>query len=112
MAPVMERARPQSTGPGAESCGPARPARYGAPAAMREIVITEHEAGQRLDRLLRKLLRDVPLGAIFRHLRTGAIRVDGAKAEGDLRLVAGMRVTLKLPPEDIVDALAAADVPV
>ncbi len=74
---------------------------------MEEVPVTEHEAGQRLDRFLRKLLREVPLDAIFRHLRTGAIRVDGDKVEGDLRLVAGMRITLRLPPEDIVDELAA-----
>lgn len=76
---------------------------------MEEVPVTEHEAGQRLDRFLRKLLRDVPLGAIFRHLRTGAIRVDGKKVDGDLRLAAGMRITLRLPPDDIVDALAAED---
>ena len=74
---------------------------------MREIVITEHEAGQRLDRLLRKLLPGVPLGAIFRQLRTGEIRVDGTKVEGDLRLVAGMRLSLKVGADDIVDLLAA-----
>ena len=72
-----------------------------------EIVLTEHEAGQRLDRYLRKLLRTMPLGAIFRHLRNGAIRVDGKRADGDLRLLAGMRVELHLPSGD-VDAVRAA----
>ncbi len=62
---------------------------------MREIVLTEHEAGQRLDRYLRKLLPAVPLGAIFRHLRTGAIRVDGKKGKPELRLLAGMRIELR-----------------
>ncbi len=75
---------------------------------MHEIVLTEHDAGQRLDRYLRKLLAAVPLGAIFRHLRGGAIRVDGKKAEGSLRLVAGMCVSLRLPAADLptVDASA------
>ena len=59
---------------------------------MREIAVTEHEAGQRLDRFLRKLLANVPLGAIFQKLRNGAIRVDGKKCKPDLRLVAGMRL--------------------
>lgn len=68
---------------------------------MREVLVTEHEAGQRLDRLLRKLLRSTPLGAIFRLLRSGAIRVDGRKAAGDLRLVAGMRLELRVPDGDL-----------
>lgn len=68
---------------------------------MREVVVTEHEAGQRLDRLLRKLLRSAPLGAIFRMLRGGAIRVDGGKAKGDLRLVAGMRIELRVHDADL-----------
>ncbi len=67
----------------------------------REIAVTEAEAGQRLDRLLRKLLRDLPLSAIFRHLRSRNIRVDGHKADGALRLVAGMVVQLRLPAEDL-----------
>ncbi|MGE3175206.1 MAG: pseudouridine synthase [Planctomycetota bacterium] len=65
---------------------------------MQTVRIDEAEAGQRLDRYLRKLLREVPLGAIFRHLRTGRIRVNGKKAKPDLRLLAGMELTLRLNP--------------
>ncbi len=68
---------------------------------MREIVLTEHEAGQRLDRFLRKLLAAVPLSTIFKALRSGAVRVDGRKADGATRLAAGMRVQLRLPPADL-----------
>lgn len=75
-------------------------------AGLHTIQLTEHEAGQRLDRYLRKLLPTVPLGAIFKHLRTGAIRVDGKKAKPDLRLLAGMSVVLRLPEVDL--ALAGA----
>lgn len=78
---------------------------------MREVVVTEHEAGQRLDRLLRKLLRATPLGAIFRLLRSGAIRVDGRKAGGDLRLVAGMRLELRVPDGDLPAQPAVAAAP-
>ncbi|HEU4417388.1 MAG TPA: RluA family pseudouridine synthase [Planctomycetota bacterium] len=73
---------------------------------MHEIALTEAEAGQRLDRYLRKLLRHVPLAAIFRHLRQGDIRVDGRKAEGNLRLCAGMTVRLHLPAADLQAAAA------
>lgn len=76
---------------------------------MREVTITEHEVGQRLDRYLRKLLPRVPLGAIFRHLRHGAIRVDGRKVPGDTRLVRGMHVQLSLPDADLAAAGPAAD---
>lgn len=76
----------------------------------RTLDIGEAEAGQRLDRLLRKLLADLPLSAIFRLLRSGRIRVDGRKAEGSLRLVAGMRVQLRLSGADTaaLDPQAAA----
>ncbi|WP_294351779.1 RluA family pseudouridine synthase, partial [uncultured Clostridium sp.] len=38
-----------------------------------------NEAGQRLDKFLRKLLKDVPLSAIFKALRKGDVRVNGKK---------------------------------
>ncbi|MBL8751607.1 MAG: RluA family pseudouridine synthase [Planctomycetes bacterium] len=73
---------------------------------MQEITLTAAEAGQRLDRYLRKLLATVPLGAIFRMLRHGDIRVDGKKVGGDLRLAAGMKVTLRVPDSDVRKAPA------
>lgn len=78
---------------------------------MQEITLTDAEAGQRLDRYLRKLLPKVPLGAIFRMLREGSIRVDGKKAAGDLRLVAGMKVTLRVPDADVKRAPAKQSAP-
>jgi 23S rRNA pseudouridine955/2504/2580 synthase len=74
---------------------------------MRTLELGDHEAGQRLDRFLRKLLPAVPLGAIFRHLRNGAIRVDGKKGKPDLRLCAGMRLELRLPEADLAAARQA-----
>jgi len=74
---------------------------------VQEITLTEVEAGQRLDRYLRKLLPAVPLGAIFRMLRQGDIRVDDKKAGGELRLTAGMKVTLRVQPSDVKKAPAA-----
>ena len=43
------------------------------------IEIGSNEAGQRLDKFLRKLLKDVPLSAIFKALRKGDVRVNGKK---------------------------------
>ena len=44
-----------------------------------KIEIGTNEAGQRLDKFLRKYLKDVPLSAIFKALRKGDIRVNGVK---------------------------------
>ena len=43
--------------------------------------ITENDSGRRLDRVLRKLLPSLPLSAVYKLLRRGAIRLDGKKAE-------------------------------
>ena len=77
--------------------------------AMREILVTEHEAGQRLDRFLRKLLKQMPLAAIFKHVRSGTIRVDGGKVAGDLRLLPGMKLQLQLPDSDLRAATKAVE---
>lgn len=71
---------------------------------MQEILLTDAEAGQRFDRYLRKLLPAVPLGAIFRLLRQGDIRIDGKKCKGDVRTTAGMKVSIRLPAAEIRQA--------
>lgn len=43
------------------------------------IEIGVNEAGQRLDKFLRKWLKDVPLGAIYRSIRKGDIKVNGKR---------------------------------
>ena len=74
---------------------------------MHEITLTEAEAGQRFDRYLRKLLRTMPLVAIMKRLRSGDLRIDGKKADGAVRLAAGMTVQLHLPAADLA-AVAGA----
>ncbi len=69
-------------------------------APMQELAVSTSDEGQRLDRYLRKLLATMPLSAIFKALRSGAIRIDGKKAKPDLRL-AGMVLCLRLPPADL-----------
>jgi len=75
---------------------------------LHEITLTADEADQRFDRYLRKLLRTMPLGAIFKHLRNGDIRLDGKKADGSVRLAAGMKVTLRLGAADLEVVASAA----
>ncbi len=71
--------------------------------SAREVLVDAADAGQRLDRYLRKLLEDVPLGAIFKMLRTKRITVDGAKAEPSLRLQGGMRIALRVASKAVAE---------
>ena len=51
-----------------------------------KIEIGANEAGQRLDKFLRKYLKDVPLSAIFKAMRKGDIRVNGSKQKENYKL--------------------------
>ena len=77
-------------------------------ASMQELAVAPADEGQRLDRYLRKLLSTMPLSAIFKALRSGAIRVDGKKAKPDLRLRAGMVLSLRVQAADLPAPSAAA----
>ncbi|MDR3164434.1 MAG: RluA family pseudouridine synthase [Synergistaceae bacterium] len=48
---------------------------------------TKDQADRRLDRVLRGMFRDVPLGAIMKGLRNGSVRVNGNKTSPDARLL-------------------------
>ena len=60
-----------------------------------KIEIGPNEAGQRLDKFLRKLLKDVPLSAIFKSLRKGDVRVNGKKEKEKYALVQGDTIEIK-----------------
>ncbi len=60
------------------------------------ITVDDGEAGARLDRWFRRRYPDVRQGQLQRLLRTGQVRVDGARAKADQRLVAGQAV--RVPP--------------
>ncbi|QIA27804.1 RluA family pseudouridine synthase [Thermaerobacter sp. PB12/4term] len=57
--------------------------------ARRRYVVTAADEGQRLHRLARRWLEDVPLSAVFRMLRQGHITVNGRRAPRDTVLRAG-----------------------
>ncbi len=61
---------------------------------MKDIRITENEAGQRLDRFLRKLLKKASLSEIYKDIRTGKIKVNGKKSREANMLAVGDIVTL------------------
>lgn len=56
---------------------------------MKEIIITENEAGQRLDRFLRKYLPDYKLGDIYKLFRTNKVKVNRKKQKENYTLQLG-----------------------
>ena len=83
---------------------PAVPART----AVRRVTLGEEDAGQRLDKVLARLLPQVPRTHLFRLLRKGEVRMNRKRAAPDLRLTAGDE--LRLPPVRI-EAPPEADKP-
>lgn len=56
---------------------------------MKQITITENEAGQRLDRFIRKLMKKTSLSEIYKAIRTGSIKVNGKKCRENKMLSVG-----------------------
>ncbi|KYH35009.1 ribosomal large subunit pseudouridine synthase C [Clostridium tepidiprofundi DSM 19306] len=54
-----------------------------------KIEIGTNEAGQRVDKFSRKLLKDVPLSVIYKAIRKGDIRINGKKTKEKYFLVEG-----------------------
>lgn len=63
--------------------------------------IGSNEAGQRLDKYLRKLLREAPSGFIYKMLRKKNIVLNGRKADGSRMLEAGDEVRLFLADDTL-----------
>lgn len=74
-----------------------------------EFEVAEGDAGQRLDRYLRKVLPTVPLSHIFQLVRKGRVRVDGARAEGSLRLAGGAKISLGVKAGELQTAVPARE---
>lgn len=66
---------------------------------MREFWIQKNEAGQRLDKYLKKLLVSAPSGFLYKMLRKKNIVLNEAKATGAERLLEGDHVRLYLSEE-------------
>lgn len=65
-------------------------------APVTSLRISRDDAGQRVDRFLRKALPGSTLGNLFKMLRKGVVRVDGRRVEGDHRLVEGEVVEIRV----------------
>ena len=68
---------------------------------MREIQIEKNESGQRLDKFLKKYLREATGGFIYKMLRKKNIKLNGGRAEGKELLQPGDVVTLYLSEETL-----------
>lgn len=66
---------------------------------MFEHEITEDEAGQRLDKLARRLLPEVPLSGIYKLIRTRRIRVNGKRGKPEQLLEPGDVVEFRVVRE-------------
>ncbi len=62
-------------------------------------MIGRNEAGQRLDKYLRKLLKEAPDGFLYKMLRKKNITLEGRRASGNEMLAEGMSVKLFLSEE-------------
>lgn len=68
---------------------------------MRKLVIGKNEAGQRMDKYLKKYFREAGSGFLYKMLRKKNILLNGKKAEGKEMLGEGDTVTLYLADDTI-----------
>lgn len=68
---------------------------------MQKIIVTQNEAGQRLDKLLAKHLKLAPKSFFYKMLRKKNIKLNGRKAEGSEKLNIGDEIVLYLSDDTI-----------
>lgn len=73
-----------------------------------QYIVTEDDEGKRLDRVIRRLLPDLPLSGIYRLIRKGVVRVEGKKAGQSCALIRGMKISV---PVSCIDTSTSITVP-
>ena len=68
---------------------------------MREVIISEREEGQRLDRFLEKYMPDAPKSFFYKMMRKKNIVLNGKKVSGSERIQTGDQIKLFLADETI-----------
>ncbi|HWT76446.1 MAG TPA: RluA family pseudouridine synthase [Mobilitalea sp.] len=68
---------------------------------MKQFSVQQNEAGQRLDKLLAKILNKAPKSFIYKMLRKKNITLNGKKADGSEKLLVSDEITLFLSDETI-----------
>lgn len=66
-------------------------------------ILQENDANQRLDKFLKKFLPNLALGAMYKMLRTGKIKVSGQKKEQNYRLIVGDEIQIFLSESEILE---------
>lgn len=64
--------------------------------SARKVQVDAEDAGQRLDNLLMRLLKGVPKTHVYRVIRSGEVRLNGARCRPEVRVQGGDE--LRLPP--------------
>jgi 23S rRNA pseudouridine955/2504/2580 synthase len=66
-----------------------------------EFKVSPDAAGQRLDKFVRRVLKDVPLSHVYKMLRTRKVRVNGARGRAEQTLGAGDVVVIRGDEEQL-----------
>lgn len=66
---------------------------------MKKIIVSQNEAGQRMDKLLAKYLSEAPKSFFYKMLRKKNITLNGKRAEGNEKLNIGDEITFFLSDE-------------
>jgi 23S rRNA pseudouridine955/2504/2580 synthase len=78
-------------------------------ASVERRVIDEEQAGQRLDNWLMRWAKGVPKSHVYRLVRSGQVRVNGARCKPEQRLALGDEV--RLPPVQLAQRQSADQAP-
>jgi 23S rRNA pseudouridine955/2504/2580 synthase len=73
-----------------------------------ELEVSADAAGQRLDKFVRRALRQVPLSHVYKMLRTRKVRVNGKRGRADQLLAQGDRVAIRGDEEKLREPQAPA----
>ena len=68
---------------------------------MRELIVKELEAGQRLDKFLRKYLKEAPNSFLYKMMRKKNIVLNGKKVTGNEQIKEGDSIKLFLSEDTI-----------
>lgn len=69
---------------------------------MKQFIITENDANQRLDKFLKKLFPNATLGLIFKLNRKNKIKVNSKKQDNEYKLVVWDEIKIFLPDSDFI----------
>jgi 23S rRNA pseudouridine955/2504/2580 synthase len=73
-----------------------------------ELTVSADAAGQRLDKYVRRALRDVPLSHVYKMFRTRKIRVNGSRGRPEQLLVDGDKIAIRGDEEKLLVPAAGA----